>query len=105
MLLDSERVSFGAYLRQSRQNAKITQKKLSIRLGYSSPQFVSNWERNMSFPSPEKIAAIASVLGIRAADIVEALIEEKTLKLRRKLDEEVHKAISNSEDEGTFRSR
>ena len=42
-------MTFGKYLKRIRKEAGLTQKEISIILGYTSPQFVSNAERDVSF--------------------------------------------------------
>ena len=93
MQYNSERLAFGQYLRTSRQEAGITQKELSSRLGYASSQFVSNWERGLSFPAPNNLSLIADVLGIGVGEIIDALVEEKTYRLRQRLE---RNALANS---------
>lgn len=38
------------YLKQKRRDAGLTQKAVSAKFGFSSPQFVSNWERGLALP-------------------------------------------------------
>lgn len=37
--------NLGSYLRKSRKNLNLSQHEVAKVFGYSSPQFVSNWER------------------------------------------------------------
>lgn len=49
--------SIGTFLKSRRIERGLTQAELAKALGYSSPQFVSNWERGLCLP-PLNIAPI-----------------------------------------------
>ena len=42
--------NFGQYLKELREDMEIPQHKVAKALGYTTPQFVSNWERGLSRP-------------------------------------------------------
>ena len=47
------RVEFGLYLKAKRGAAGLTQRDVAAHLDYTSPQFVSNWERGLIIPPKE----------------------------------------------------
>lgn len=49
----------GQIIRKARTGAKLTQAALATKLGYSSPQFVSNWERGKALPPFKTLPKIA----------------------------------------------
>ena len=53
---------FGALLREWREFSQLTQKQISEEVGYSTAQFVSNWERGVSYPPIDAIKPLAKIL-------------------------------------------
>ena len=47
-MLEYDRKKLGTYLKQVRETSGLTQHDVSAKLGYSSPQFISNIERGIS---------------------------------------------------------
>lgn len=45
----------GDYLREKREATGLTQREISEKLGYSSPQFISNFEAGISMPPLKKL--------------------------------------------------
>lgn len=52
----------GKYLKQKREEAKISQLSLANTLGMESPQFVSNWERGVSDPPLKYLKTICKII-------------------------------------------
>lgn len=58
--IQSEMFKFiGEFLRQARIKAGLTQWNVAIELDYTSPQFISNFERGLCAPSKETISKLA----------------------------------------------
>jgi transcriptional regulator with XRE-family HTH domain len=79
------------YLKSKRELAGVTQKDLSKNLGYTSPQFISNWERGISYPPVDCLKKISNFL---KADIVEfkgVYVEHRCVEFKRKLEIEISK--------------
>lgn len=51
----------GQLIKTARTGAGLTQAQLAQKLGYSSPQFVSNWERAESLPPISTMPKIAKL--------------------------------------------
>lgn len=81
------------YLRKKRVSANISQREVSKHLGYSTPQFISNWERGVSYPPVFAIKKIASLYGVPAEELFEnvltSAIQETTSDMRRKFAESI----------------
>ena len=60
--MDEEK-TFGAYIRQKRLEAGLTQKELAVRL-FLTESSVSKWERNLSYPDVSLVPAICRELHI-----------------------------------------
>ncbi len=52
------------WLKQARENSGLSQGDVANELGYSSPQFVSNWERGLSSPPIPKYKRLCKLYNI-----------------------------------------
>lgn len=64
----------GSFLQRHRQAAGISQAKLAVKLGYSSPQFISNWERGLALPPNKVLRKLIRVLQLHPQDLISAII-------------------------------
>jgi len=62
-------------LKTHRTGKRIHQKELARELGYTSPQFVSNWERGISEPPLKDAKKICGLLGISEKKYKQILIK------------------------------
>lgn len=67
--------SVGEFLREKRIAAGFTQRDVSLALGYSSAQFISNFERGIAVPPLNKLKTIVRMFKIDSSEIVELIIE------------------------------
>ncbi len=76
------------FLKDSRIQAGLTQGKVADVLEYSTPQFISNWERGISHPPIDILKKLARLYNISDEElysvIEEVTIEEIKKDLRRK---------------------
>lgn len=75
----------GEFIKEQREKKGIKQKDLCRRLGYSSGQFCSNWERRMSYPPLKKANRICDILGIDKKKYKALLVEEYKLQVGREM--------------------
>lgn len=75
----------GDFLKEKRQNAGLSQGDVSKKLGYGTPQFISNWERGISSPPINALKKIASLYNISADELFEVLLEETILQITKDL--------------------
>ncbi len=66
----SYRLDVGLFLKHKRETAKLTQHEVAESLGYSTPQFVSNWERGISLPPRDKLPDISKLLAVPVKEMV-----------------------------------
>lgn len=82
------KTSLGQYLKQKRNSVGLSQREVSDKFGYSTPQFISNWERDVSHPPIVSLKKLGLIYKISSEDLFEVLlkttIEEVTTDLRRK---------------------
>ena len=50
MFDEKTRKIIGKYLKEVRKAAGFSQKQVSVHFGYTTPQFISNWERGLMLP-------------------------------------------------------
>lgn len=75
--------NLGNYLKKKRIEADFTQAQVAKKLGYSSPQFVSNFERNLCSPPLKQMKKIVAMYGIEPSELIGIMMEER-LKLLEK---------------------
>jgi transcriptional regulator with XRE-family HTH domain len=71
----------GVMIKNARTAKDITQRQLAEELGYTTPQFVSNFERSLALPPPRKLKQIAKRLDLNFEQIKILYLKEKTERL------------------------
>lgn len=64
------------YLRQKRLDSGLSQLDVARVLGYSSPQFVSNWERGLVSPPLETIGVLIDLYKVPANEVIDRIVDE-----------------------------
>ena len=59
-------IKLGKYLKKERVKTKLTQQDVSKYFGYSTPQFVSNWERGLVVPPMRTLKTLCQIYGSEA---------------------------------------
>lgn len=70
-------VSLGQFLKASRQSAGLSQKAVATKFGYTTPQFISNWERGVSFPPVNILKRLAEFYKVNPDDLFEILLQTR----------------------------
>jgi len=73
------------FLKRKRAEAGLTQKELANKMGYSTAQFCSNWERSKSLPPIGSLKKLATILDFDVTLIKNLIILDKIEKLKSKL--------------------
>ena len=76
--------SIGEVLRKAREKAKMSQTELANKMGYISPQFVSNWERGLCGVPASKAAMFCKITGMKITAMKALLLEEASRKLDKR---------------------
>lgn len=72
-------------IREKRIEQNLSQNELASHLGYTSPQYISNVERNLcGFPA-KKAKQLCKILKIKKGDFKEAYLKRYELKIDRAL--------------------
>ena len=70
------------YLKEKRAKANLTQSDVASKLGYSSPQFVSNWERGLAKPPVFVLRDLTKLYRVPANEMFSVLLAEVESDLR-----------------------
>jgi transcriptional regulator with XRE-family HTH domain len=73
MFSKTARQEMGKLIKKSRTEAGLTQHNLATKLGYKSPQFVSNFERAESLPPIAALPKIARATKTKYSDFADIL--------------------------------
>ncbi|MCM2281689.1 MAG: helix-turn-helix domain-containing protein [Bdellovibrionaceae bacterium] len=68
--------SLSQFLRQKRLDSGLSQLDVAKVLGYSSPQFVSNWERGLVSPPLETISVLIGLYKIPPSEVIDRIMTE-----------------------------
>lgn len=83
--MEDPKKKFAQYLKSSREKSGLTQKRVSDRLGYATPQFISNWERGVSTPPIEQLKILGKLYKKDATEIFELYLEMELQIAKAKL--------------------
>lgn len=76
------------FLKDKRIEAGISQGTVAKKLGYTSPQFISNWERGLSRPPVTTLRKIAQIYNISPNEMFDVILKttigEVTAELTKK---------------------
>lgn len=76
------------FLKTRRVSAGLSQKDVADKLGYSTPQFISNWERGVSQPPINILKKLGEMYKVPAEELFEVTLNttifDVTQDLRRK---------------------
>ena len=61
---------FSEFLKEKRINKGISQRELAEAIGYSSGQYVSNYERNLCPVPQEKLKGLIEVLELEVSEVI-----------------------------------
>lgn len=75
---------FSEFIKAKRISAGLSQKQVAQKLGYTTPQFVSNWECAKSHPPVESFKTLSSLYKISFELIVEMFLNSQKLIIYEK---------------------
>lgn len=83
--------ALGKIFKTLRENAGLTQRDVSSKMGYTTIQFVSNWERGLSAPPIKDLPKLARLYSTSAEYIFEHVKDAKCGELKAKLSKQFRK--------------
>jgi transcriptional regulator with XRE-family HTH domain len=75
----------GTFLKESRKAVGLTQKEVSTKLGYSTSQFISNFERGACLPPNKKLPALTRIYKVDRQEIKDRIMALRELELDKAL--------------------
>jgi transcriptional regulator with XRE-family HTH domain len=84
--------TLGTYFQEKRSDKGLSQKDVADILGYSSAQFVSNWERGISAPPLEALPTLVKLYQIPTKEIVTLMLKEQEKVLLKVLSKSKKKS-------------
>lgn len=83
--MTSDTLKLGKFLRQQREKSRLSQAEVAYKLGYTSPQFISNWERGLSTPPIQMLKKLAYFYGTDANELFEICLSYKVEEVKKDL--------------------
>jgi transcriptional regulator with XRE-family HTH domain len=79
----------GDFLRDSREEAGLTQKQVAQKLGYGTAQFISEWERGIRSPPGNALKTLVQLYDLSLHRFYDVIIEEQTRALEKDLKKDL----------------
>lgn len=74
--MTKKNLSQGLYLKEKRISAKMSQSEVAERLGYTSSQFISNWERGLCSPPMDVLQRLIKIYKVDPRRLVQLILED-----------------------------
>jgi transcriptional regulator with XRE-family HTH domain len=65
-----------SFLREYRVKSGLSQADVAAALKYSTPQFISNWERGVSSPPLDKLSQLIEIYRISRDELIDIMLDE-----------------------------
>jgi transcriptional regulator with XRE-family HTH domain len=78
----------GTFLKTKREEAGYSQGQIAKRLKYTSPQFVSNWERGISCPPIKILKTLADLYNVSSDELFELVLQHSVEQLKISMENE-----------------
>lgn len=65
-----------AFLKENRIKSGLSQAEVASILKYSTPQFISNWERGVSSPPLDKLGQLIELYRISRDELIDVMLNE-----------------------------
>lgn len=84
-------VDLAKFLKDKRLIAGLSQGAVAKKLGYTSPQFISNWERGLSRPPVTTLRKIAQIYNIAPNEMFDVILKTTIGEVTAELTEKFYK--------------
>ena len=91
-------MKLGKVLKNLRVDAGLSQREVSVKMGYTTPQLISNNERDISLPPMSSLKKLASIYNVETSVLYSAVKTKYMDKISQKLDKKFYgrKAKTNT---------
>lgn len=87
-------MSTGEELKAMRERAGLTQSELAKRCGFTTAQFVSNWERDIALPSFACVRRFATAVSVDPARVLQLMHSQEIDNVTAKYNKMIRKLES-----------
>lgn len=81
-------MNLGEFLRKKREEAGLSQGDVAKKLKYSSPQFISNWERGISSPPIKALRQLSDMYRVQPDELFDLILKHSLEQLKVTLVQE-----------------
>lgn len=74
-------------LKDARLKKDLSQKEVALQLGYSSPQFISNWERGLAQPPLKVLRQLVKIYGLPEKKVLRIILKDFEKRLYKQFDQ------------------
>lgn len=89
------KLKLGNFLKQKREQAGLSQGDVAEKLGYSTSQFISNWERGLSGPPLKVLRQVSDLYGVSPENLFNLLLEFSVMHHKESMISEFQKIRKN----------
>jgi len=86
----SKEKNLGSYLKKKRSTAGFSQRDVANKLGYTSSQFVSNWERGLAAPPIPTLKKLGSMYRISEKELYEVVLKSTIQSVTEQLQKKFY---------------
>lgn len=83
--MKTEANKLAQFLKDKRSQSGLSQKDVAMKLGYSTSQFISNWERGISQPPIHTLRTLAQMYNVSAEQMFNVLLENTMVQVQEDL--------------------
>jgi transcriptional regulator with XRE-family HTH domain len=74
-----------SFLKEYRIKSGLSQAEVANLLKYSTPQFISNWERGVSSPPLDKVSQLIEIYRISREELIDIMLDEAREHLEKNI--------------------
>lgn len=87
-----KKITLADFLKQKRAATRLSQGDVADRFGYSTPQFISNWERGVSRPPINVLKKLGDLYKISSEDLFEVVLSDTIFEIKRDFGDKFRKS-------------
>ena len=81
-------MSLGQFLKSNREKVSLSQGDVAKKLKYTSPQFISNWEREVSSPPIKVLKQLSDLYKVNSDEVFNLILSHSVNQLKANLTHE-----------------